>query len=779
MGNPEAILGAVLDQAALTLLRATLLLAAALGASVALRKSSATLRHALWTVTLAALVALPVLPWLLPSIPLPLPGPVETLVPAHAWMAVPGGDALEEWTPESGGPQGKVYAPAALPVTVRPADREAEAAEPLQGPASTAGATPPLAGGPRWGRSLIPLLLWGLGALAFAIPLGMGVRRARRLIRRAEPLHTPEWRAALRRSRQTSGFHGALELLLSPEAGTALAGGLRRRVIVVPEASRGWPRERREVVLVHELVHLRRCDPLRQILGRVALVLYWFHPLAWCAVRMAGLAREQACDETVVALGHRPAAYARHLLVLSERALLPLPPLAHLDRPHLEKRIMAILSPPPIRRPWAVGTTVALALMAVMTLAAISPAGHAAEPLITPSPAPWAAVSVPAPVSLQGSGAPPSHEPTGSRCDLEGDPQQEAGSTWSWEAGRGWSILRDLNGLVLCAESRGDVEFLESGGRIGSMAPGSQVVLAVRWQGSIQRMEIDGGPDGPRHRWWIDGDEAPFDQRAEAWRDAALDVVGGHLAIVRVRGQEARLRGEIARARGQEARLRGEIARGRGEGARLRGERARILGEGSRLRGEEARLRGEEARIRGEMARIRGVAAGARGEAVRAERRIRALEAAAAEVGDDAARAAIRARIGELDEEVRELRDGPPDPGMERALAEPERRLAAHREMMSARRSEIDAELQALESGERMRELEETIRRHDQELDHHISEIESRISGLEVEARVQEIESGIGALRVDEQLRLAEDRIEAAGARLRALLREPDGEGPR
>ena len=126
---------------------------------------------------------------------------------------------------------------------------------------------------------------------------------------------------------------------MSASVGTPMAGGLRRSVILLPESAAAWTEERRELVLLHELVHVRRLDAPRQILSRFAASLYWFHPLVWLATRMSVLAREEACDEAVIELGCRPSTYARHLLELAEPARLPLPALATFERPHLIARL--------------------------------------------------------------------------------------------------------------------------------------------------------------------------------------------------------------------------------------------------------------------------------------------------------------------------------------------------------------------------------------------------------------------------------------------------------
>ena len=126
-----------------------------------------------------------------------------------------------------------------------------------------------------------------------------------------------------------------------------MAGGVWRPAIFLPSSARAWSEEQRDLVLAHEIAHLAGHDPLRHVAARLAVALYWFHPLAWMAARQAAAAREQACDEAVLALGTRPSAYARVLLDLAE-SMQPSPAafgaLPMVQRSHLETRLMAILN---------------------------------------------------------------------------------------------------------------------------------------------------------------------------------------------------------------------------------------------------------------------------------------------------------------------------------------------------------------------------------------------------------------------------------------------------
>ena len=91
-----------------------------------------------------------------------------------------------------------------------------------------------------------------------------------------------------------------------------LAFGLFRPAILLPELLLdGIPAEQIDLVLAHELIHVRRGDVLANKLQLVAHLIWWFNPLVWWANQQADRERERCCDEEVVAgVGCKPVLYA-------------------------------------------------------------------------------------------------------------------------------------------------------------------------------------------------------------------------------------------------------------------------------------------------------------------------------------------------------------------------------------------------------------------------------------------------------------------------------------
>lgn len=148
--------------------------------------------------------------------------------------------------------------------------------------------------------------------------------------------------------------------------------GLRRPVLVLD-----GDRKPDDLVLAHELAHIRRHDAWRRVAARLAGAVLWFNPFFFLLERERRLAVEIACDRVALqSFGHgRARSYARSLLDAASRGSGPQAALGFGVEPKkaLEMRIRSILSHSPKHRP-ATGP----ATLAVMAAACLSVAGYQA-----------------------------------------------------------------------------------------------------------------------------------------------------------------------------------------------------------------------------------------------------------------------------------------------------------------------------------------------------------------------------------------------------------------
>ena len=793
--------------------KATVVLCLALALAWLARRGSARTLHLLWTTAFVLLLALP---------------PLSLLGPSWSVPILPARDIAAEGAPLEGSGHGVATAEAPRRMAGRavssgPSRRVAGARTSSEFPTVESSRPRPRAGDESapLTPSGVAFLIWTLGCGAALTSLAVGSLRFRKLVRDAAPVRDLVWKQQTDAIRRRLRVRSQVRILMSPKVPTPMAGGPWRPVILLPSDAEGWSPERRAVVLAHELVHVRRRDALRQVVGRAVVALYWFHPLSWPAWRAATIAAERSCDEEVLELGTRPSEYARHLFSLASgtaggRALLALP---MVQRSQLEKRIMSILKR---HRPrYSVARTIAaLAGIGVAgTLIACAnpvPRDPDAQPaprdqaivpgevqardrvIPAPSPEPTAAVS-PAPEPIPASEfpsepasapdpAPPAPEGSqdASRQALECNPG--SGNGVMRRAGE-WTLQRRVNGMRLCMRNHGNVEMASDGIAIQNMDDDSWLVLESQAE-RLHRLVITPGPGGLEYDWSIDGRSQAFDGEAGEWRDLMLTVMGGYVDVQEIRGEEASLRGQIAAHRGHIATLRGAIATHRGHVATLRGEIATHRGLVATLRGEVAGHRGHVAGLRGQVnsppaqvARVMGrlsaqveLIASRHAMTTLADRMREAVETARQALATTEVQMALESARESLERvDAREAIETARQASGTGDLAELSETLSAAADDwttvaddlqqierdLAARRDELEQEAAAL-ARERMQEIEEEIEEYD--LAGRVAAMEAQIEEYDLDGKVAGIEAQIEEYDLAGKIREIEAQIEELDA---------------
>ncbi|MBB6520494.1 M56 family metallopeptidase [Pseudoteredinibacter isoporae] len=85
-------------------------------------------------------------------------------------------------------------------------------------------------------------------------------------------------------------------------------------VVLLPANAVDWPKEQLELVLLHELAHVKHRDFLRLNGARFLLAFYWFLPPAWWLLAELKKLSEQLADDTVLNVGANDADYAEVLM---------------------------------------------------------------------------------------------------------------------------------------------------------------------------------------------------------------------------------------------------------------------------------------------------------------------------------------------------------------------------------------------------------------------------------------------------------------------------------
>ena len=754
----------------------TLLLLLALALAWFGRRGASGTLHLLWTATFALVLVLPLLSLFGPSWEVPL-------LPAR------GGDRGGESAPAvvdaaaSRTLDPTLDAPGSMPTletgeareALVPAERPGLAArDGLAGRADAAGS----AANAATGRSAVRIawIAWLAGCALSLVSLAFAVLRLRKLVRTARPVRDPGWVREAEKLRRRLGLRGEVRLLSGEAVATPMTGGLWKPVILLPAAAAKWSPERRAVVLTHELIHIRRRDVLRQLVRRIVLALYWFHPLGWLAARRAEIASEKACDEEVLALGARPSDYARLLLRLaSARGRRPnVLALPLVRTSQLETRIVAILnrSRP---RPSVTRTAVTLMIVgsAAVSVAAARPvpfdealvpsheAGFAREnapsnAIAAPSaaiPAPRErALAVSVPVEPRAGGLMGMPARPEARESLDRPARQEIQCPWagsdsirtmrvggglrvtSWNRGDR-TIERSVEGMYLCMRTHGDVVMSDDGTEVRAVGADSWLLLESR-EDQTRRLVITEGPGGIEYEWSVDDVRRTFDAEARQWHDLMLRIMNGYREVMTIRGEESTLRGRISGHRGHVSGLRGRMSGHRGHVSGLRGRMSGYRGHVSGLRGRMSGYRGHVSGLRGRISSYRG--------------RISSLNAAMRLAARAETRAALETELQELESRMRQT----------------EEEIAAYD--LDGKLQAVEEEIAAYDAEGKTREVEQQI--EDYDLSGKVAAIEAEIEAYDLEGKTREIERLIEELDTDRRIEEIEDSLEDEIAALRRLV---------
>jgi TonB family protein len=209
--------------------------------------------------------------------------------------------------------------------------------------------------------------VWLAGSSVFLLRVGAGLLACRRRRRVGVQLNVA------RELMPDPALKGSSEILTSAAVSMPETFGLIRPVVLLPAAARDWTHERLRIVLLHELLHVRRRDWAASLVARLATAVFWFNPLAWYGLARLRDEREQACDDDVLRFGVAQTDYAQQLVEIARAARSDSPALAvaMARTAHLEGRVRAILNPQLNRRRLTLKTK-SIAMVPAMLVVAVA-----------------------------------------------------------------------------------------------------------------------------------------------------------------------------------------------------------------------------------------------------------------------------------------------------------------------------------------------------------------------------------------------------------------------
>jgi beta-lactamase regulating signal transducer with metallopeptidase domain len=220
--------------------------------------------------------------------------------------------------------------------------------------------------------------VWLMGVCGLAFRNVVGLWMIRRLRSRAETNLAPaDMQERFARIVAALGVKREVLLRMSDAiASPATVGALKTMVLLPFSALSGLGPEELEVVLAHELAHVRRADFVWNLLQTLAETLFFFHPAVWWISGQVRHERELCCDDLALEVCPNPVVYASALFHLEEQRSRQLHMAMALDgnqgRQTLRMRIARILGDKaayavPGGRRFSVAAVVAGALVLVLS----------------------------------------------------------------------------------------------------------------------------------------------------------------------------------------------------------------------------------------------------------------------------------------------------------------------------------------------------------------------------------------------------------------------------
>jgi beta-lactamase regulating signal transducer with metallopeptidase domain len=222
-------------------------------------------------------------------------------------------------------------------------------------------------------RTALPSIvgIWLAGVALLSARLLVSWIRARRLARYGAQ---PALQLMAIRLSDALGLRGAVKLLQSAAVQVpSVIGSLRPVVLIPASALTGLTPEQIEMVLAHELAHIRRHDFLVNLLQAIVETLMFYHPAVWWMSRRVRVERENCCDDLAVAVCGNPIQYARALTRLEELRASAMPVVVAANGGSLIERIRRIAAGRAEGTLSSSRWAAALAMLAVLVIAVAVP----------------------------------------------------------------------------------------------------------------------------------------------------------------------------------------------------------------------------------------------------------------------------------------------------------------------------------------------------------------------------------------------------------------------
>jgi len=159
-------------------------------------------------------------------------------------------------------------------------------------------------------------VVWIIGATLFSLRTMLGWVHVQKLRAACSKKLSQPIADVAKRALERFPVSRAVEFAVSKQISVPTAIGILRPIVLFPvSALTELSPEQLELIIVHELAHIRRQDVLLNLMQTVIESLLFFHPCIWWVSVIVRAERENCCDDAAVSYGNATQ-YAKALLSL-------------------------------------------------------------------------------------------------------------------------------------------------------------------------------------------------------------------------------------------------------------------------------------------------------------------------------------------------------------------------------------------------------------------------------------------------------------------------------
>jgi len=172
----------------------------------------------------------------------------------------------------------------------------------------------------------LPLIVtcWLLGVLVLSLRFLGSLAYIQRLKHHKTRQVSDFWLSRTRELCKKLNIKQEVRIKNSQLADSPMAIGVFKPVILLPvKVLTGLSEKQIEAILAHELAHIKRNDYVVNILQSLLEILFFYHPAVWWMSSTIRSERESSCDDMAVAITGETVDYAKALINIQEKQMIP------------------------------------------------------------------------------------------------------------------------------------------------------------------------------------------------------------------------------------------------------------------------------------------------------------------------------------------------------------------------------------------------------------------------------------------------------------------------